>query len=41
MKNIQLSNIDYELLLAIAKAKRKKPNDIISDYLKKTYLELK
>jgi hypothetical protein len=41
MKNIQVSSAEYEMLIAIAKAQRKKPNQVISDYLKNTYMGLK
>jgi hypothetical protein len=41
MKNIQVSSAEYEMLLAVAKAQRKKPNQVISIYIKSTYMGLK
>lgn len=40
MKNIPLSNVEWEMLQAIAKKQRKKSNQVISDFLKKTYMAL-
>jgi hypothetical protein len=41
MKNLPMPDVDFEMLLVIAKAKRKKPIQIISEFLKATYMELK
>jgi hypothetical protein len=40
MKNIPLSNVEWEMLQAIAKKQRKKPNQVIGDFLKQTYMAL-
>jgi len=41
MKNLPIPDVYYEMLLAIAKAKRKKPIQVINEFLKSTYMELK
>ena len=41
MKNLQIPDVDYEMLLVISKAKRKKPVEVVSEFLKSTYMNLK
>lgn len=41
MKNLQMPDVDYEMLLVISKAQRKKPIEVISEFLKSTYMKLK
>ena len=40
MKTIQLSNVDYEMLSAIAKKQRKKEKQVIEELIKATYYTL-
>tara|TARA_R100000005_G_C4900913_1_gene143135 strand:- start:186 stop:311 length:126 start_codon:yes stop_codon:yes gene_type:complete len=41
MKNLPpVSTVEYEMLQAIAKAQRKQPKQVISDFIKQTYLAL-
>lgn len=37
MKNIQVSNLIYEMLIEISKKKRVKPNELISKLIEKEY----
>jgi hypothetical protein len=41
MKNLQIPDVDYEMLLVISKSKRKKPVEVVSEFLKSTYMKLK
>ena len=41
MKNLQMPDVDYEMLLVISKVQRKKPVEVISEFLKSTYMKLK
>jgi hypothetical protein len=41
MKSIQITAAEYEMLLAISRKMKKKPDKIISEYLIITYTRLK
>tara|TARA_B100000035_G_scaffold283017_1_gene264935 strand:- start:1155 stop:1280 length:126 start_codon:yes stop_codon:yes gene_type:complete len=41
MKNLPpVTAVEYEMLLAIAKAQRKQPKQAITDWIKQTYMSL-
>tara|TARA_Y100001937_G_C7023548_1_gene286623 strand:- start:212 stop:334 length:123 start_codon:yes stop_codon:yes gene_type:complete len=40
MRNIPVSNVEWEMLQAIAKKQRKNPKQVISEFLNTTYMRL-
>ena len=40
MRNIPVSNLEWEMLQLIAKKQRKTPKQVITDFLNRTYMAL-